>query len=78
MTLCRLLIQRFDVAYSAKNQSLWLNISAASVDANINVTVNVLLKVDGMHPVNFMIVLCSLFSDALCPLPMYNFTHLPS
>jgi hypothetical protein len=43
-------------------------------DANVNVTANVLLNVYGMHPVNFTIDLCSLFSGALCPLPMYNFT----
>ncbi|KAG2036124.1 hypothetical protein BDR03DRAFT_1000692 [Suillus americanus] len=69
-----LLIQQFDVAYFANNQSIWFNISAASVDANVSVTANVLLNVYGMHPVNFTIDLCSLFSGALCPLPMYNFT----
>ncbi|KAG1839012.1 hypothetical protein DFJ58DRAFT_813072 [Suillus subalutaceus] len=69
-----LLIQQFDVAYFASNQSIWFNISAASVDANVNVTANVLVNVYGMHPVNFTIDLCSLFSGALCPLPMYNFT----
>lgn len=69
-----LLIQQFDVAYYAKNQSIWFNISAASVDSNVNVTANVMLNVYGMHPVNFTIDLCSLFSGALCPLPMYNFT----
>lgn len=69
-----LLIQQFDIAYFAKNQSIWFNISAASVDPNVNVTANVMLNVYGMHPVNFTIDLCSLFSGALCPLPMYNFT----
>lgn len=69
-----LLIQQFDIAYFAKNQSIWFNISAASVDSNVNVTANVMLNVYGMHPVNFTIDLCSLFSGALCPLPMYNFT----
>jgi hypothetical protein len=38
------------------------------------VTSTVLLNVGGMHPVNFTIVLCPLFSDALYPLPMHNFT----
>lgn len=69
-----LLIQQFDIAYFAKNQSIWFNISAASVDPNVSVTANVMLNVYGMHPVNFTIDLCSLFSGALCPLPMYNFT----
>ncbi|KAG0707312.1 hypothetical protein DFH29DRAFT_23300 [Suillus ampliporus] len=69
-----LLIQQFDIVYFAKNESIWFNISAASVDSNVNVTANVMLNVYGMHPVNFTIDLCSLFNGALCPLPMYNFT----
>ncbi|KAG2150605.1 hypothetical protein DEU56DRAFT_780947 [Suillus clintonianus] len=69
-----LLIQQFDIAYFAKNESIWFNISAASVDPNVSVTANVMLNVYGMHPVNFTIDLCSLFNGALCPLPMYNFT----
>lgn len=57
----------------------WLSASAelyliSHKDSNVNVTANVMLNVYGMHPVNFTIDLCSLFSGALCPLPMYNFT----
>ncbi|KAH7927127.1 TRP-domain-containing protein [Leucogyrophana mollusca] len=69
-----LLIQQFDVAYFAKNSSIWFNISAASVDPNVNVSANIMLNVYGTHAVNFTIDLCSLFNGALCPLPMYNFT----
>src|ERR1700683_4690106 len=31
-----------------------------------------------MHPFNFTIDLCSIFSGALCPLPMYNFSGADS
>ncbi|KDQ57534.1 hypothetical protein JAAARDRAFT_130688 [Jaapia argillacea MUCL 33604] len=73
-----LLIQQFDLTYFAANSSLFFNVSAASVEPNVNVTANVLLNVYGMHPVNFTIDLCSLFHGALCPLPMYNFTGVDS
>lgn len=69
-----LLIQQFDLTYFQKNSSVWFNISAASVQPNVNVSANILLNVYGMHPVNFTIDLCSLFNGALCPLPTYNFT----
>ncbi|KAG1732198.1 uncharacterized protein EDB91DRAFT_1152135 [Suillus paluster] len=69
-----LLIQQFDIVYFAQNESIWFNISAASIDPNVNVTANVMLNVYGTHYVNFTIDLCSLFNGALCPLPMYNFT----
>ncbi|KAI6043547.1 hypothetical protein EDC04DRAFT_2650222 [Pisolithus marmoratus] len=69
-----LLIQQFDVIYFQQNSSVWFNISAASVQPDVNVSANVFLNVYGMHPVNFTIDLCSLFNGALCPLPTYNFT----
>ncbi|KAG8213861.1 hypothetical protein J3R82DRAFT_10605 [Butyriboletus roseoflavus] len=69
-----LLIQQFDVVYFQTNSSIWFNISAASVEANVSVSANIMLNVYGMHPVNFTLDLCSLFNGALCPLPTYNFT----
>ncbi|TFK44263.1 hypothetical protein BDQ12DRAFT_672671 [Crucibulum laeve] len=69
-----LLIQRFDIAYFVKNQSVSFNISAASVQANVNVTANLFLNVYGMSPVNVTLDLCNILGGALCPLPMYNFT----
>ncbi|KAF9010656.1 hypothetical protein BDQ17DRAFT_1421003 [Cyathus striatus] len=73
-----LLIQRFEVAYFAKNQSVAFNISAASVQPNINVTANLFLNFYGMNPLNITIDLCSILGGALCPLPMYNFTGADS
>ncbi|KAI6127346.1 hypothetical protein F5141DRAFT_1087305 [Pisolithus sp. B1] len=69
-----LLIQQFEIIYFQQNSSVWFNISAASVQPDVNVSANIFLNVYGMHPVNYTIDLCSLFNGALCPLPTYNFT----
>ncbi|KAI0266871.1 hypothetical protein BC834DRAFT_1041127 [Gloeopeniophorella convolvens] len=68
-----LLVEQFDVAFFPSNNSLVFNISAASVQANVNVSANLFLNVYGMHPVNITIDICSLFNGALCPLPLYVF-----
>ncbi|CDO76011.1 hypothetical protein BN946_scf184665.g3 [Trametes cinnabarina] len=69
-----LLIQQFDIAYYAKNQSIVFNVSAASVVPNTNVKANLFLNVYGMQPINITLDICHLFGGALCPLPLYNFT----
>ncbi|TDL21730.1 hypothetical protein BD410DRAFT_723980 [Rickenella mellea] len=69
-----LLIQRLNIAYIAHNHSVSFNISAASVEPNINVSASVLLNVYGLPSVNLTINLCTLLHGALCPLPTYNFT----
>ena len=58
--------------YFAANQSIFFNISAASVDA-VNVTASLLVNVYGMQPINLTIDLCTILGGALCPLPTYNF-----
>ncbi|KAJ6586815.1 hypothetical protein DFH09DRAFT_235446 [Mycena vulgaris] len=68
-----LLIQQFDVKYFAQNQSIFFDISAASVEANVNVSANILVNVYGLTAVNVTIDLCDILAGALCPLPMYNF-----
>ncbi|KAH9957895.1 hypothetical protein BC827DRAFT_1222160 [Russula dissimulans] len=68
-----LLVEQFDVSYFPSNNSLVFNISAASVQANVNVSANLFLNVYGMHPVNVTIDICELFNGALCPLPLYVF-----
>ncbi|EIN11323.1 TRP-domain-containing protein [Punctularia strigosozonata HHB-11173 SS5] len=73
-----LLVQRFDVAYFASNNSISFNISAASVVSNLNVSANLFVNVYGMHPVNVTIDLCSILDGLLCPLPTYNFTGATS
>ncbi|KAJ7502727.1 hypothetical protein B0H11DRAFT_2187957 [Mycena galericulata] len=68
-----LLIQQFDVKYFNANQSIFFDISAASVENNVNVSANILVNVYGLRLVNVTIDLCSILAGALCPLPMYNF-----
>jgi hypothetical protein len=68
-----LLVEQFDVAYFPLNNSLVFNISAASVQANVNVSANLFLNVYGTHPVNITLDICTLFNGALCPLPLYVF-----
>ncbi|KAI0253982.1 hypothetical protein BJV78DRAFT_1187714 [Lactifluus subvellereus] len=68
-----LLVEQFDVAYFPANNSLVFNISAASVQANVNVSANLFLNVYGMHPVNITIDICQAFDGRLCPLPLYVF-----
>ncbi|KAI0305780.1 hypothetical protein B0F90DRAFT_1815348 [Multifurca ochricompacta] len=68
-----LLVEQFDVAYFPSNNSLVFNVSAASVQANVNVSANLFLNVYGMHPVNITLDICKLFNGALCPLPLYIF-----
>lgn len=67
------LVQQFDVTYIAANASVFFNISAASVEKNVNVSANLLLNVYGMQPLNLTIDLCDLLNGLLCPLPTYNF-----
>ncbi|KAJ3508700.1 hypothetical protein NLJ89_g5609 [Agrocybe chaxingu] len=73
-----LLIQRFEIAYFPSNASVSFNVSAASVQPNVNVTANLFLNVYGMNPVNVTLELCNILDGALCPLPMYNFTGADS
>ncbi|KAI5117513.1 hypothetical protein M0805_000520 [Coniferiporia weirii] len=68
------LVQQFDIVYFAANQSIFFNVSAASVESNVNVTANLLVNVYGMKPLNLTIDLCNILNGALCPLPTYNFT----
>ncbi|KAI9463532.1 hypothetical protein BJY52DRAFT_1252093 [Lactarius psammicola] len=68
-----LLVEQFDVSYFPSNNSLVFNVSAASVQANVNVSANLFLNVYGMHPVNITLDICTLFNGALCPLPLYVF-----
>ncbi|KAH9176441.1 TRP-domain-containing protein [Lactarius sanguifluus] len=68
-----LLVEQFDIAYFPSNNSLVFNVSAASVQANVNVSANLFLNVYGMHPVNITLDICTLFNGALCPLPLYVF-----
>jgi hypothetical protein len=68
-----LLVEQFDVAYFPSNNSLVFNVSAASVQANVNVSAHLFLNVYGTHPVNITLNICEFFNGGLCPLPLYVF-----
>ncbi|KAF5389485.1 hypothetical protein D9757_004302 [Collybiopsis confluens] len=68
-----LLVQQFDVEYFAANGSISFNISAESVESNVNVSASMLVNAFGMDIVNITINLCDILNGALCPLPQYNF-----
>ncbi|KAH8116648.1 TRP-domain-containing protein [Phellopilus nigrolimitatus] len=67
------LVEKFDIVYFAANQSIFFNVSAASVEANVNVTANLAVNVYGMQPLNITLDLCNILNGVLCPLPTYNF-----
>ncbi|KAI0047783.1 TRP-domain-containing protein [Auriscalpium vulgare] len=69
-----LLVEQFDIAYFPANNSIVFNVTAASVQANVNVSANLFLNVYGLRPFNHTIDICTLFGGALCPLPLYNFS----
>lgn len=69
-----LIIEHFYVQYFADNSTVYFNVSAASVEPNLDVDANLQLNVYGMYPFNFTINLCNILSGVLCPLPTYNFT----
>ncbi|KAF9528560.1 hypothetical protein CPB83DRAFT_854369 [Crepidotus variabilis] len=73
-----LLIQRFEVAFFPSNSSVSFNVSASSVEKNVNVTANLFVNVYGLKPFNMTLDLCNILHGALCPLPMYNFTGADS
>ncbi|BGP17027.1 hypothetical protein JCM10213_000337 [Rhodosporidiobolus nylandii] len=49
------------------------DISAASVEANLNPILNLQVDAYGIHAVNTSINLCDLLGGVLCPLPQYDF-----
>ncbi|KAF9071092.1 hypothetical protein BDP27DRAFT_1419378 [Rhodocollybia butyracea] len=73
-----LLVQQFEVQYLASNQSLSFNISAESVQANVNVSASILVNAFGIDILNITLDLCGILGGALCPLPEYNFTGADS
>nr|GAT57611.1 predicted protein [Mycena chlorophos] len=77
VTFCQppefLLIEDFNLIYFNNNQSIFFNISAASVQTNVSVSANIVLDAYGMTLVNVSVALCDILGGALCPLPTYQF-----
>ncbi|KZT11047.1 TRP-domain-containing protein [Laetiporus sulphureus 93-53] len=69
-----ILVEQLYIEYYPANNSIFFNVSAASVLDNLNVTANLYLNDYGAQPINYTLDICSLFGGFLCPLPQYNFT----
>lgn len=68
------IVNQFDIAYFKANHSVVFQISAASVEPNLNISANILAVAYGKNLLNYTINLCDYLEGVLCPLPQINFT----
>jgi hypothetical protein len=68
------LVNQFDISYFKANHSVVFQISAASVEPNLNISANIYAVAYGMQLLNYTINLCDYLEGVLCPLPQINFT----
>ncbi|KAJ9114566.1 hypothetical protein QFC20_001440 [Naganishia adeliensis] len=68
------LVNQFDIAYFKANHSVVFQISAASVEPNLNISANIYAVAYGMQLLNYTVNLCDYLEGVLCPLPQINFT----
>ncbi|KAK4684763.1 hypothetical protein P7C73_g5403, partial [Tremellales sp. Uapishka_1] len=67
-------VDEFDLQYHRANESITFSFSLASVESNLNTSLNVYLNIYGIQAVNTTVDLCSILTGVLCPLPQVNFT----
>ncbi|GAA5848902.1 hypothetical protein JCM3766R1_000672 [Sporobolomyces carnicolor] len=66
-------VEKFLLEYDDTDKSISFDISAASVEPNLNAILNLELVAYGINAVNATLNLCDLLSGVLCPLPQYDF-----
>ncbi|GAA5964979.1 hypothetical protein JCM3765_004814 [Sporobolomyces pararoseus] len=66
-------VEKFLLEYDDTEKSISFDISAASVEPNLNAILNLELVAYGINAVNTTLNLCDLLSGVLCPLPQYDF-----
>ncbi|GAA5880578.1 hypothetical protein JCM16303_005437 [Sporobolomyces ruberrimus] len=66
-------VEKFLLEYDDTDKSISFDISAASVEPNLNAILNLELIAYGINAVNTTLNLCELLSGVLCPLPQYDF-----
>lgn len=66
-------VDKFLLEYDDTDKSISFDISAASVEPNLNAILNLELIAYGINAVNTTLNLCDLLSGVLCPLPQYDF-----
>ena len=68
------LVDQFQIAYHQSNTSLTFSFSLASVEGNLNTSVNLYVNAYGIQILNDTIDLCDILQGVICPLPQVNFT----
>ncbi|GAA6012902.1 hypothetical protein JCM11491_006219 [Sporobolomyces phaffii] len=66
-------VDKFLLEYDDTDKTISFDISAASVEPNLDAKLNLELIAYGINAVNTTLNLCELLSGVLCPLPQYDF-----
>lgn len=69
-----ILVSDFDVTYYPSNSTLEFDLSAASIQDNLNVSVALSVNAYGIGVFDVNIALCEIAGGILCPLPKYQFS----
>ncbi|AFR97014.1 integral membrane protein [Cryptococcus neoformans C23] len=68
------IVDEFDITYHRSNGSVTFSFSLASVEPNLNTSVNLYINAYGIQIINQTLELCDLLQGVICPLPQVNFT----
>lgn len=68
------IVDEFDITYHRSNGSVTFSFSLASVEPNLNTSINLYINAYGIQIINQTLELCSLLEGVICPLPQANFT----
>lgn len=70
------IVDEFDITYHRSNGSVTFSFSLASVESNLNTSVNLYINAYGIQIINQTLELCELLQGVICPLPQVNFTGM--
>lgn len=70
------IVDEFDITYHRSNGSVTFSFSLASVESNLNTSINLYINAYGIQIINQTLELCSLLEGVICPLPQVNFTGM--
>lgn len=70
------IVDEFDITYHRSNGSVTFSFSLASVEPNLNTSVNLYINAYGIQIINQTLELCDLLQGVICPLPQVNFTGM--
>jgi hypothetical protein len=69
-----LIVSKLDLHFYPGNQTLEFDLTAASIQNNLNVSIALNINAYGLGLINAEINLCDFLGGALCPLPQYEFS----